>query len=72
VEVEYKAPARYQDKVKVYANIEKMGRSSIVWHQKITRDEQLLIDARITWVCVNRDFKPRSAPDEIKSLMSKL
>ena len=37
--------------------------------QTITRDDRLLITSRITWVCVNAQFKPISIPREIKQAL---
>lgn len=68
--IDYKAPAHYQDNIKVFAAIEKVGRSSIYFIQKITKDNVVLVEARTTWVCVGRDFKPKALPEEIKALLS--
>ena len=70
VEVDYKSPARYQDKIEVNTQIEKVGRSSILFDQKIKIDERDLILAKITLVCVNESFKPISIPKQAKELLS--
>lgn len=70
LEVDYKASARYGQIVKVNTRIEKIGRSSVHFNQTITHDDKLLIDSRITWVCVNAKFKPISIPDDIKQALS--
>ena len=70
VEVDYKASARYGEKVKVNTQVESAGRSSAKFLQTITRDEKLLITSRTTWVCVNTRFKPISIPKEIKQALT--
>ncbi|MFH1459708.1 MAG: YbgC/FadM family acyl-CoA thioesterase [Candidatus Omnitrophota bacterium] len=68
VDIKYKSSARYGDEVKVITKIEKKGRSSIEFAQEIKREDKVLVIAKVTWVCVNRDFKPRSIPDEFASI----
>lgn len=69
LEVDYKASARYGQTVKVNTWIEKIGRSSVNFAQTIIWEDKLLIDSRITWVCVNAGFKPMSIPKEIKQAL---
>ncbi|MBU4304977.1 MAG: thioesterase family protein [Candidatus Omnitrophica bacterium] len=68
MEINYKSPARYLDTVRVITRVEEIGRSSVHFIQEIRRDVQLLVEAKVTWVCVNRDFKPQSVPEVIKNL----
>jgi len=68
VEVNYKSPARYLDTVRVITRVEEICRSSVHFIQEIRREDKLLVEAKITWVCVNRNFKPQSVPEIIKSL----
>lgn len=65
-QITYKAPARYQDTVEVLTAVQKVGRSSIEFLQRITRDGALLVEATTTWVCVGSDFKPKSIPEEVR------
>ncbi len=66
IEVDYKSPAQYLDLIKVFTSVEKIGRSSVNFVQEIKKEEKLLVYAKVTWVCVNKDFKPRSVPEIIK------
>ncbi|MBU1086560.1 MAG: acyl-CoA thioesterase [Candidatus Omnitrophica bacterium] len=70
VEVDYKSPARYQDNIKVYTDIESISRSSIKFSQQIKIGDRLLIQAKVTWVCVNSQIKPISIPQDVKKLMA--
>jgi len=71
IELAYKSPARYLDTIRISAAIDKIGRSSVNFTQRITRGDTLLVEAKVTWVCVSRDFKPRSIPDAVKGLLQK-
>ncbi|MFH2138689.1 MAG: YbgC/FadM family acyl-CoA thioesterase [Candidatus Omnitrophota bacterium] len=70
IEVSYKSPARYQDTIRVHTKLEKVGRSSVIFVQTIKRNEQLLVQAKVTWACINKEFKPKAAPDSIRKLIS--
>ncbi|MBU0503639.1 MAG: thioesterase family protein [Candidatus Omnitrophota bacterium] len=63
-EINYKAPARYQDKISISTGIEKIGNASINFIQKIARDDIVLVESKTTWVCVGKDFKPKPVPEE--------
>ncbi len=69
VEIDYKAPARYQDILKVTSRIDRIGNSSIYFSQKILKGSVLVLDAKTTWVCVGRDFKPAAVPSDIKGAL---
>lgn len=69
IEVDYKSPARYQDIIKVYTEVEAIGRCSVKFNQQIKINERLLIQAKVTWVCVNPQVKPISIPQNIKLLL---
>jgi acyl-CoA thioester hydrolase len=69
-EIDYKAPAHYQDKIKVFTKIEKIGNASIHFSQDIFKENILLIQSKTTWVCVNKDFRPKAVPKEIKKALS--
>jgi acyl-CoA thioester hydrolase len=68
-EINYKAPARYQDKIKVFTSIERIGNASINFIQKITKDDVVLVESKTTWVCVGEDFKPKPVSEDIKRLL---
>jgi acyl-CoA thioester hydrolase len=69
-EINYKAPARYQDKIRIFTGIERIGNASINFIQKITRDGAVLVESKTTWVCVGGGFKPKPVPEDIKILLS--
>lgn len=66
VEIDYKAPARYQDKIAISAVVEETRLSAVRFYQEVSRDDLLLVTARTILVCVGKDFKPKKLPEEIK------
>ncbi len=68
-EINYKAPARYQDKIQVFTRIEKIGNASINFIQKIAREDVVLVESKTTWVCVGKDFKPKPVPEEVRKAL---
>jgi acyl-CoA thioester hydrolase len=69
VEVDYKSPARYGDTVKIYTRIEKIGGSSVHFFQEIKKGDILLIRARTVWACIDKSFKSRSIPEDLKNIL---
>jgi len=65
-EINYKAPARYQDTVNVITSVEKAGNSTIYFLQKVTRGDIVLAEAKTTWVQVGKDFKSQPINPETK------
>jgi len=66
VEIDYKAPARYQEKLTVSARVEEARMATIKFFQEITRGDVLIARATTTLVCVGKDFKPMAVPNEVK------
>ncbi len=66
VEIDYKAPARYQDKIAISARVEETRLSAVRFYQEVSRDGLLLVTARTILVCVGGNFKPKKLPEEIK------
>ncbi|MDD5613664.1 MAG: YbgC/FadM family acyl-CoA thioesterase [Candidatus Omnitrophica bacterium] len=71
VEIDYKSPARYGDMVTISAKVEYIKRSSLSFYQEVKRGDTILIKAGTLWVCVDKSFKPRAVPDEIKDFFTK-
>jgi acyl-CoA thioester hydrolase len=65
VEIEYKAPARYQDTISILTRIEKVRAASIQFFQSVMKNSGTLVEAHITLVCVDKDFRPIRIQEEI-------
>ena len=70
--VSYKSPARYGDVIVCESKLTKMTAAQFVFDQKIYEKEtrRLLVEAEVTLVSLNKDFKPTQIPDDIKALLS--
>jgi len=68
LEIDYKSPARYQDKIRIFTKVEKVRHSSLEFAQEIMRGDSLLIRGKTIWVCVGENFKPKPIPRDIKKL----
>jgi len=65
VDCEYKAPAHYDDEVTVETEIEEAAGATIVFNQKVMRQDKVLVTARITLIALDTEkFKPRRLPQE--------
>lgn len=64
--ISFKKPAKFNDLLLVSSCIENVGRSSMVFDQKITKDNQLLVEAQVKLACVsNTTFKPTVIPQSV-------
>jgi acyl-CoA thioester hydrolase len=64
--VDYVAPARLDDEIKLTTIIDKLGRASIHFLQQAWRGEQLLTTAKVKVGCVDAaTMRPRSLPDPV-------
>lgn len=69
VDIDYKAPAKYQDILRIYCEVAHVKRAAIEFINTIKRDSTVISQAKIVLVCVGEDFKPRSIPEDIKKLL---
>ncbi len=68
-EIEFKAPARFDDSLTVTTEILKVGGASIVMKQNILKAEEPLVEAIIKAAVIGEDGKTKRMP---KSILSKL
>jgi acyl-CoA thioester hydrolase len=70
LEVDYKFPGRYGDVLDVNTWVDSVGGARIEFDAEIkNQNNQLLVKARTTLVCIGKDFKPKLTPEEIKRLI---
>ena len=70
--ITYKAPARYGDTIICDANLLRTTAAQLFFKQTI-RDKasgRLILEAEVTLVSLNKNFKPTPIPEEIRSLLS--
>lgn len=67
-QVEYAAPARLDDELRIGVKIEKLGRASIAFLQQAWRGEQCLVTGRILVACVAQtSLRPCAIPVHVVS-----
>jgi acyl-CoA thioester hydrolase len=68
--IDYVAPARLDDEIKLTTSIEKLGRASVQFFQQAWRGEQLLTTANVKVGCVDAaTMRPRPLPDAVAAKM---
>ena len=63
--VEYKKPAHLEDELKVRSFVKSITKTSFFMNQIITKDEEIIVEAQVHLVFINKDGKPVKIPDEI-------
>jgi acyl-CoA thioester hydrolase len=70
IDVKYHRPASLNDLLSVSAEVAKMGRASLVFHQRVERGTELLVEADVTLALVERRrMKPGRVPDELEKAL---
>ena len=68
--IDYHAPARLDDEVRLTLAVEKLGRVSVEFAQQAWRGEQLLAEASVKVACVDlATVRPRSLPADVADKM---
>ena len=65
--IEYKKPAHLEDDLKVRSFVKSITKTSFFMNQIITRGEEIIVEAQVHLVFVNKDGKPLKIPDEVYS-----
>ena len=65
--IEYKKPAHLEDELKVRSFVKSITKTSFFMNQIITKEEEIIIEAQVHLVFVNKEGKPVKIPDEIYS-----
>lgn len=70
ITLQYRRAAEFNDALDVVTVLDKIGRSLLVFEQKIYRQQEILTEAEVEVVCVNAtDFKPVSIPSSVRGLI---
>ncbi|QSA95800.1 tol-pal system-associated acyl-CoA thioesterase [Methylococcus sp. EFPC2] len=66
VQAEYLKPARFNDALRVSAEISELRRASISFSQQILRGDELICEAAIRIACLtDGELKPTAIPDDL-------
>lgn len=73
IQIKFKKPARFNDAIVVHSQLASMGRSRMVFEQKIFRDGQVLTEADVEVVCIDAvNYTPVTIPAPIQQSMKKM
>ncbi len=66
INIEYKKPAKLEDKLQIYSSIKSITKASFTMCQKIKRNDEIVLDANIHLVTVNPEGKPIKIPNALE------
>ena len=66
INIEYKKPARLEDKLQIYSSIKSITKASFIMCQKIKKNEEKVLDADIHLVTINPEGKPIKIPQVLE------
>ena len=64
--IEYKKPAKFEDKLQIISEIISFTKTSFIMKQDIKRNDELISAAEIHLVAVDKNGKPSTIPEELK------
>ncbi len=66
-ECDYRAPAHYDDLLRVETRVEKLGRTSVTFGTRIVRpdDGVLIVEGKVVVVCLGGDRRVRRLPEDL-------
>ena len=65
--IEYKKSAYLEDQLKVRSFVKSISKTSFFMNQIITKEEEIIVEAQVHLVFVNKEGKPVKIPEEIYS-----
>ena len=70
-EIDYKYPAFYADRLEISARITEVSAVRIIFEHEIKNEQgKLITKAKTVLVCVDKNLKPQSIPEEIRKAIS--
>ena len=63
--IEYKKTAHLEDELTVRSFVKSITKTSFFMNQMITRDKEIIVEAKVHLVFINKEGKPVKIPDEI-------
>ena len=67
--IEYKKPAKFEDEIEIISNIKEVKNSSFKMHQVIKKKFDIISEADLVLVTVNKKGKPVRIPSILKKLI---
>jgi len=63
--IEYKIPAHLEDELSIRSFVKSITKTSFFMNQFISRGEDLIVEAKVHLIFVNKDGKPMRIPDSL-------
>jgi acyl-CoA thioester hydrolase len=60
--IQYRAPAHFDDALLVVSTVETLRGASVIIHQQVMREQQILTQAQVTAAFISREGRPRRQP----------
>ena len=64
--IEYKKPAKFEDMLEIISEIKSFTKTSFLMKQSILRNNEIISDAEIHLVSVDKNGKPSKIPEDLK------
>jgi acyl-CoA thioester hydrolase len=72
MQIAFRKPAKFDDLLTIVSEVSKIGHGSFEFLQKISVNQQILVEAQVKIACVQAvNFKPTAIPEKIKIEMNK-
>ena len=65
--IDYKKPARLEDELKIRSFVKSITKTSFFMNQIISKDDEIIVEAKVHLVFVGKDGKPIKIPEKIFS-----
>jgi acyl-CoA thioester hydrolase len=65
-EIRYKAPARYDDLLRIHVKVTRVTRARIEHEYRVYKDGRVIVEASTVLGCVDRDGRVREIPEAIR------
>ena len=68
----YKSPARYAEILTCTASLKKITAAQLIFDQTIIekKNGRVIVEAEVTLVCLDSEFKPVALPDDLRAKLS--
>ena len=68
--IEYKKPARFEDELEIISSVLTKTKTSFTMKQIIKKDEEIISEAEVQLVTVNKDGKPVKIPEILEKFLN--
>ncbi len=62
-------PTRFYDEIEVKVNVAEISKTTLVFEFKAFKNNDIVAEGKLTLTCIDRNWKKRQIPPEIKNLL---